>query len=61
MFSENGETGNQGIFRNQRGRSWRQLWFEIHLYLGFFVGALLVIFGLTGSILVCSGKRLTNG
>lgn len=33
-------------------RSWRQLWLSIHLYLGLFIGALLVILGLTGSIAV---------
>lgn len=45
-------TGATGAFRDQRGRSWRQLWLDIHLYLGLFAGALLVIFGITGSILV---------
>ncbi|WP_396958507.1 PepSY-associated TM helix domain-containing protein [Nitrosomonas sp.] len=30
----------------------RELWRDVHLYLGLFVGALLVILGLTGSILV---------
>ncbi len=35
-----------------RARRWRQLWIDVHSYLGLFVGALLVVFGLTGSILV---------
>jgi uncharacterized iron-regulated membrane protein len=33
-------------------RTWRRLWLDVHLYLGLFVGALLVVFGLTGSVLV---------
>lgn len=33
-------------------RSWRWLWVQIHLYLGLFVGALLVVLGSTGSMLV---------
>mgnify|MGYP001198620441 CR=1 FL=1 len=36
-----------------RRRAWRQLWIEVHSYLGLFVGALLVVFGVTGSVLVC--------
>ncbi len=28
------------------------MWVQVHLYLGLFVGALLVVFGLTGSVLV---------
>ena len=36
----------------QRARTWRRLWLDVHLYLGLLVGALLVVFGLTGSILV---------
>ena len=35
-----------------RMRTWRSLWVQMHLYLGLFIGALLVVFGLTGSILV---------
>ena len=38
--------------RSPRIRAWRALWVQVHLYLGLFVGALLVVFGLTGSILV---------
>lgn len=38
--------------RATRLRTWRRLWLDVHLYLGLFVGALLVVFGLTGSILV---------
>lgn len=38
--------------RANRMRTWRRLWLEVHLYLGLFFGALLVVFGLTGSILV---------
>jgi len=38
--------------RANRLRTWRRLWLDVHLYLGLFVGALLVVFGLTGSILV---------
>ncbi len=33
-------------------RPLRRLWLDIHLYLGLSLGALLVVFGLTGSILV---------
>ena len=36
----------------KRARAWRALWVQVHLYLGLFAGALLVVFGLTGSILV---------
>lgn len=35
-----------------RARVSRVLWLQAHLYLGLFVGALLVVFGLTSSILV---------
>ena len=38
--------------RANRLRTWRSLWVQAHLYLGLFIGALLVVFGLTGSILV---------
>lgn len=38
--------------RSTRMRTWRRLWLDVHLYLGLFVGALLVVFGLTGSVLV---------
>ncbi|MDO9117075.1 MAG: PepSY-associated TM helix domain-containing protein [Nitrospira sp.] len=38
--------------RTTRMRTWRSLWVQVHLYLGLFIGALLVVFGLTGSILV---------
>ncbi len=31
---------------------WRTWWVQVHLYLGLSVGALLVVFGVTGSILV---------
>lgn len=39
-------------FDHKKTRSWRQVWLDVHLYLGLFVGALLVVFGVTGSILV---------
>ncbi|ULA69538.1 MAG: PepSY domain-containing protein [Nitrospira sp.] len=32
--------------------AWRHVWLKVHLYLGMSVGALLVVFGLTGSVLV---------
>ncbi|SPP63722.1 PepSY-associated TM helix domain-containing protein [Nitrospira lenta] len=38
--------------RANRLRTWRSLWVQVHLYLGLFIGALLVVFGLTGSVLV---------
>lgn len=38
--------------RNKGERSWRQMWLDVHLYLGLTIGALLVVFGVTGSILV---------
>ncbi|HAP42064.1 MAG TPA: PepSY domain-containing protein, partial [Nitrospira sp.] len=38
--------------RDRRVRVWRTWWVQAHLYLGLIVGALLVVFGLTGSILV---------
>ena len=38
--------------RRTRRRAWRALWVQVHLYLGLFVGALLVVFGVTGSVLV---------
>lgn len=38
--------------RTNRMWTWRSLWVQVHLYLGLFIGALLVVFGLTGSILV---------
>ena len=38
--------------RATRMRTWRSLWVQVHLCLGLFIGALLVVFGLTGSILV---------
>lgn len=38
--------------RANRMRTWRSLWVQVHLYLGLFIGVLLVVFGLTGSILV---------
>lgn len=52
MSSEIDKTGSQTTVRGMRKRSWRQLWLDVHLYLGLTVGALLVIFGITGSILV---------
>lgn len=36
----------------KRTQRWRQLWLDIHFYLGLWVGGFLVILGLTGSILV---------
>ncbi len=39
---------------NKRKQIWRQLWLDIHFYLGLWVGAFLVIIGLTGSVLVFS-------
>lgn len=46
------DSEGQGAPRANRMRTWRALWVQVHLYLGLFVGALLVVFGLTGSILV---------
>lgn len=46
-----GPAGRGATGLNRR-RAWRQLWIEVHSYLGLFVGALLVVFGVTGSILV---------
>lgn len=43
---------DQAAPRAIRIRTWRRLWLDVHLYLGLFVGALLVVFGVTGSILV---------
>lgn len=43
---------SQENFHNKRKQSWRQLWLDIHLYLGLIVGAVLVIIGITGSVLV---------
>ena len=40
------------LLRRNRRRAWRALWVQVHLYLGLFVGALLVVFGVTGSVLV---------
>ncbi|NOS77528.1 MAG: PepSY domain-containing protein [Nitrospira sp.] len=40
------------IARSTPRQARRRLWLEVHSYLGVFVGALLVVFGLTGSILV---------
>lgn len=44
---------DRGASGLKRRRAWRQLWIEVHSYLGLFVGALLVVFGVTGSVLVC--------
>lgn len=41
-----------GTTRVNRVRAWRALWVQVHLYLGLYIGALLVVFGLTGSVLV---------
>lgn len=38
--------------RDRRARVWRTWWVRAHLYLGLTVGAVLVVFGLTGSLLV---------
>lgn len=46
------DSEGQAAPRANRMRTWRALWVQVHLYLGLFVGALLVVFGLTGSILV---------
>lgn len=46
------ESAGLAAQRSTRMRTWRRLWLDVHLYLGLFAGALLVIFGLTGSILV---------
>lgn len=40
------------VSKRVKKQSLRQLWLDIHLYLGLFAGALLVVFGITGSILV---------
>src|SRR5690606_26127640 len=42
----------QGRVRDRRVRVWRTWWVRAHLYLGLTVGAVLVVFGLTGSVLV---------
>ena len=42
----------QAGVRDRRARVWRTWWVQAHLYLGLTTGALLVVFGLTGSILV---------
>ncbi len=48
------EESSRNVSLSERSsiRSWRSLWVQVHLYLGLFVGALLVVFGLTGSVLV---------
>ncbi|MGZ5057513.1 MAG: PepSY-associated TM helix domain-containing protein, partial [Methylobacter sp.] len=38
--------------RLQQLKKRRQLWLQVHLYLGLFAGAILVVVGVTGSILV---------
>ena len=38
--------------RRQRAQIWRSVWLGFHRYLGLSVGALLVVAGLTGSVLV---------
>lgn len=38
--------------RSHRAHVWRKGWLRLHLYLGLWAGALLVIVGLTGSVLV---------
>mgnify|MGYP001316449609 CR=1 FL=1 len=45
-------SAGRGATGPNRRRVWRQLWIDVHSYLGLFVGALLVVFGVTGSILV---------
>ncbi|RFC37685.1 MAG: putative iron-regulated membrane protein [Candidatus Nitrotoga sp. SPKER] len=40
------------IMRPAGGRAWRKWWLKIHLYLGLFIGALLLVFGTTGAMLV---------
>ena len=42
--------------RANRLQSWRRLWMDVPLYLGLCIGALLVVFGLTGSILAFDGE-----
>lgn len=41
-----------GPDREFRARGWRTWWVRVHLYLGLTIGAVLVVFGVTGSILV---------
>jgi uncharacterized iron-regulated membrane protein len=36
----------------RKRKAWRKLWLDIHLYIGLVAGAMLVVIGLTGSILV---------
>lgn len=45
---------NQGIGRQRQPRSLaiRRLWLKIHLYIGLSCGAVLVVIGLTGSVMV---------
>ncbi|PWB93453.1 PepSY-associated TM helix domain-containing protein [Methylosinus sporium] len=46
----------EGASRDARSRqarkAWRKLWLDIHLYIGLVAGAMLVVIGVTGSILV---------
>lgn len=46
------DSAGQAAPRANRMRTWRSLLVQVHLYLGLLIGALLVVFGLTGSILV---------
>ena len=50
MYSE--LSMNSLSLRIDQLRTRRQFWLKIHLYLGLFAGAILVLIGLTGSILV---------
>lgn len=43
---------DQTSTRPNRVYAWRTRWLRVHLYLGLFVGPLLVVVGLTGSVLV---------
>ncbi len=46
------DAARRHTIRRSRLQAGRAVWVSVHLYLGLFVGALLVIFGLTGSLLV---------
>ena len=47
-----GESSVGALGRSHRAHVWRKVWLRLHLYLGLWAGSLLVIVGLTGSVLV---------
>jgi uncharacterized iron-regulated membrane protein len=48
LHTSSDQTGGSVMVHPRRARTWRDLWLDVHLYLGLVVGAL----GLTGSIFV---------